>query len=73
MTASVQGLSTIRASLAQDTLSKEFDDHQDLHSSAWFLYITSNIAFAFYLQGLCAIIVLAVVLSLILTDRGWFT
>ncbi|KAF2894913.1 hypothetical protein ILUMI_11262 [Ignelater luminosus] len=72
MTASVQGLSTIRASLAQNTLAKEFDDHQDLHSSAWFLYIASNKAFAFYLEGLCAIIVLSVVLSLILTDREYY-
>lgn len=70
VTSSVQGLSTIRAFKAQSTLTKEFDNHQNLHSSAWFLYISSNRAFAFYLQGLSTIIVLAVATTLILIEKG---
>ncbi|XP_030756720.1 probable multidrug resistance-associated protein lethal(2)03659 [Sitophilus oryzae] len=50
MTASVEGLSTIRAFSAQTLLINEFDELQNRHSAAWFLFIASSRCFAFWLD-----------------------
>lgn len=55
LSASVHGLTTIRALNAQDILTKEFDNHQDLHSSAWFIFFSGSRAFGFYIEFLCMI------------------
>ena len=36
--ATLDGLTTIRTSRIQDTLRKEFDQHQDLHTSCSYMY-----------------------------------
>ncbi|KAF2896736.1 hypothetical protein ILUMI_09443 [Ignelater luminosus] len=51
--ASLQGLTTIRAFKAQKVLQKEFDDLQDLHSSAWYLFLSCSTAFGFWLDLIC--------------------
>ncbi|PSN41132.1 Multidrug resistance-associated protein 4 [Blattella germanica] len=50
ISASLNGLSTIRASQAQQMVCKEFDNHQDLHTSAWFLTLETSTAFGFWLD-----------------------
>lgn len=53
--ASLLGLPTIRSFGAQPTLINEFDKLQDLHSSAFYLFISTSRAFGFWLDMFCVI------------------
>ncbi|CAJ1086990.1 multidrug resistance-associated protein 4 [Xyrichtys novacula] len=57
LSSSLQGLWTIRAFRAEDRFQTTFDAHQDLHSEAWFLFLTTSRWFALRLDGLCSIFV----------------
>ncbi|CAH1738396.1 unnamed protein product, partial [Aphis gossypii] len=50
VTSSLQGLATIRAFNVEETLIQEFTIHQDLHSSAWYLFLALSRAFGFWLN-----------------------
>jgi ATP-binding cassette, subfamily C (CFTR/MRP), member 4 len=41
-TATLEGLSTIRAFKAEKQLTHEYDQHQNLNSSAWFLFVATS-------------------------------
>uniref|UniRef100_A0A667ZHL7 Cystic fibrosis transmembrane conductance regulator n=1 Tax=Myripristis murdjan TaxID=586833 RepID=A0A667ZHL7_9TELE len=70
LSSSLQGLWTIRAFGAEESFQKTFDAHQDLHSEAWFLFLTTSRWFAVRLDGLCAIFVTVTAFScLLLRDR----
>ncbi|XP_048004907.1 ATP-binding cassette sub-family C member 4-like [Leguminivora glycinivorella] len=74
LNASLQGITTIRAFGAQETLIREFDNHQDLHSSAWYLFIATSRAFGFWLDLVCVIYIAIVTLSfLVLNSVGQFS
>ncbi|XP_026805613.1 probable multidrug resistance-associated protein lethal(2)03659 [Rhopalosiphum maidis] len=72
LNASLQGISTIRAFQAEDVLSKEFDGHQDLHSSAWYLFITSSEAFGFSLDIICFIYICILTFSFLIVNNDNF-
>uniref|UniRef100_A0A8C9R3X4 Multidrug resistance-associated protein 4 n=1 Tax=Scleropages formosus TaxID=113540 RepID=A0A8C9R3X4_SCLFO len=57
LSSSLQGLWTIRAFKAEQRFQQTFDAHQDLHSEAWFLFLTTSRWFAVRLDGICAIFV----------------
>ncbi|TNN61500.1 Multidrug resistance-associated protein 4 [Liparis tanakae] len=57
LSSSLQGLWTIRAFGAEDRFQEAFDAHQDLHSGAWFLFLTTSRWFAIRLDGMCSIFV----------------
>ena len=63
LNASIQGLTTIRAFGAQQILETQFDNHQDLHSSAWYLFISTSRAFGYWLDVVCFIYIAIVTLS----------
>ncbi|KAK7794349.1 hypothetical protein R5R35_011282 [Gryllus longicercus] len=63
--ATLQGLTTVRAFSAQDVLKAEFDKHQDLHSAAWYMFITTSNAFGFSLDVLVTLYITFVTFSLI--------
>ncbi|XP_059490449.1 probable multidrug resistance-associated protein lethal(2)03659 [Neocloeon triangulifer] len=63
LNASIQGLTTIRAFGAQQILESQFDHHQDLHSSAWYLFISTSRAFGYWLDVICFIYIAIVTLS----------
>ncbi|CAG9859549.1 unnamed protein product [Phyllotreta striolata] len=52
--ATIEGLTTIRAFGAENILTNEFDNHQDYHSSAWYMFLVSSGAFGFYLDAFCS-------------------
>lgn len=69
LSATLQGLPTIRAFGAHEILTKEFDRHQDLHSSAWYIFIASSRAFGFWLDIFCVLYIVLVTLSFLVMDN----
>uniref|UniRef100_A0A8C4INZ7 Multidrug resistance-associated protein 4 n=1 Tax=Dicentrarchus labrax TaxID=13489 RepID=A0A8C4INZ7_DICLA len=57
LSSSLQGLSTIRAFKVQQRFQQLFDEYQDLHSEAWFLFLTTSRWFAVRLDGICSVFV----------------
>uniref|UniRef100_A0A8C1RBP7 Cystic fibrosis transmembrane conductance regulator n=1 Tax=Cyprinus carpio TaxID=7962 RepID=A0A8C1RBP7_CYPCA len=57
LSSSLQGLCTIRAFKAEERFQQAFDAHQDLHSEAWFLFLTTSRWFAVRLDGMCSVFV----------------
>ncbi|CAH1738397.1 unnamed protein product [Aphis gossypii] len=71
VTSSLQGLVTIRAFNVEETQIQEFTIHQDLHSSAWYLFVALNRAFGFWLNMGGMIYTSIVIFSLLLlSDAG---
>ncbi|XP_070327220.1 LOW QUALITY PROTEIN: ATP-binding cassette sub-family C member 4-like [Odocoileus virginianus] len=60
LASSLRGVWTIRAYKAEQTFQELFDSHQDLHSEAWFLLLTTSRWLAVYLDVTCAIYVTVV-------------
>ncbi|XP_066090519.1 ATP-binding cassette sub-family C member 4 [Saccopteryx bilineata] len=60
LSSSLQGLWTIRAYRTEERFQELFDAHQDLHSEAWFLFLTTSRWFALRLDAMCAIFVIIV-------------
>ncbi|XP_066267633.1 ATP-binding cassette sub-family C member 4-like [Branchiostoma lanceolatum] len=70
LSATLQGLWTIRAFCAQESFQQEFDAHQDLHSEAWFLYISCSRWMAVRLDILVALFITAVVFCSVLASQA---
>ncbi|XP_069678144.1 ATP-binding cassette sub-family C member 4-like [Periplaneta americana] len=68
--ATVQGLATVRTFGAQHVLSREFDKHQDVHSSAWFMFIAVQTTCGFYVDLLFSLFTIVVVFVLLYTDSS---
>lgn len=57
MAASLTGLSTIRAFGAQRILIEEFDNYQDIHSGAFFMFLCTSRAFGYWLDCFCVLFI----------------
>lgn len=68
--ASLDGITTIRASGAQFLLQKEFDIHQDLHTRSWFMIIGTSCAFGFVLDVISVLFLAIVTYSFLIADDG---
>ena len=72
LSASLQGLHTIRAFGMEEKCQAEFDAHQDLHSEAWFLFLSTSRWLAVRLDWLCALFVTAVTFCAVLAAGSEF-
>ncbi|KAJ8734976.1 hypothetical protein PYW08_014226 [Mythimna loreyi] len=61
--ATILGLATIRSFGAEFLLAEEFDLHQDLHSAAWYLFITCSRSFGYFLDLICLLFIICVTFS----------
>ncbi|XP_073846051.1 multidrug resistance protein 5 isoform X1 [Musca autumnalis] len=66
MGASLNGLSTIRAFGAQQILISEFDNYQDLHSSGYYMFLSTSRAFGYWLDCCCVLYIAVITLSFFL-------
>ncbi|XP_063633563.1 ATP-binding cassette subfamily C member 4-like [Cydia splendana] len=60
VSASMAGLTTVRACGAQVMLQRHFDDKQDVHTAAWYLTLVTNTAFSIWLSLISASYVVVV-------------
>ncbi|XP_037038321.1 probable multidrug resistance-associated protein lethal(2)03659 isoform X1 [Bradysia coprophila] len=65
----LQGLSTVRASKAQHVLESEFYIHSDYNTGASYLKLTTNRAFAFWLDVVCVFYIGVVTFSFLVIDN----
>ncbi|EAT32568.1 AAEL015290-PA [Aedes aegypti] len=68
--ASFQGLTTIRAFGAEKILAYEFDKHQDLNTSAWYLFLATTRAFALWLELVCVLYIAVVTFSFLMMENS---
>lgn len=68
ISATLNGLSTIRAFGAQAVLIDEFDSHQDLHTSCWYMFISTSTAFGLSLDIMALVFVAVITFTFLLLD-----
>lgn len=68
--ASLQGLTTIRASNAGTALEKEFHEYQDHNTSCWYLLFCASRWFAVHLNYMCVLYTAIVTYSFLLMRNG---
>lgn len=66
MSASLNGLATIRAFGAERILISEFDNYQDLHSGSFYMFLATTRAFGYWLDCWCALYIAVITLSFFL-------
>ncbi|XP_077987381.1 ATP-binding cassette sub-family C member 4-like [Glandiceps talaboti] len=69
LSATLQGLCTIRAFNAETIFVEEFDSHQDLHTEGWFLFLASSRWFGIRIDLLCACFTTAVAFCCVLAEE----
>ncbi|XP_060646274.1 probable multidrug resistance-associated protein lethal(2)03659 [Drosophila nasuta] len=71
--ATFRGLPTIRALNATKRLERDFHKYQNENTSAVYMYVTVNRAFAFWTDLICVLYILLVTFSFLIVDRGYFS
>ncbi|XP_049775390.1 ATP-binding cassette sub-family C member 4-like [Schistocerca cancellata] len=66
----INGLTTVRSSRIQEVVKREFDAHQDRHTSAWFLYVYGGTALGLWLDMISVSYVAVVTFSFIIFNPG---
>ncbi|XP_063833055.1 ATP-binding cassette subfamily C member 4 [Ostrinia nubilalis] len=68
MSATLNGISTIRSAGAQQRLIKEFDRFQDIHTSTWSSYLASGVTLGFWLDFICVLYLAIVIVAFLVID-----
>ncbi|XP_050673524.1 ATP-binding cassette subfamily C member 4-like isoform X1 [Leptidea sinapis] len=68
MSATLNGISTIRSAGAQQRLIKEFDRFQDIHTSTWSSYLASGVTLGFWLDFICVLYLTIVIVAFLVID-----
>ncbi|CAH1104174.1 unnamed protein product [Psylliodes chrysocephalus] len=72
LNASLQGLTTIRSNGAEQILVDEFDALQDIHSSAWYMFLYTSRAFGLWLDLICTTYIGFVSISFIVLAEDYY-
>ncbi|XP_030767940.1 multidrug resistance-associated protein 4-like isoform X2 [Sitophilus oryzae] len=72
LNATLQGLPTIRTNNAEKILVDEFDYLQDVHSSAWFMFLYTSRAFSLWLDWLTAVFIGVVTFSFVIFSDKFY-
>lgn len=70
VTATLNGITTIRSQRAQKLLTEEFDVIQDHHTGPFYLFLVSSEAFGFYLDAISNIFLAFVTLQFMFFTEG---
>lgn len=68
--ATLKGLTTIRAFNVQNILIKQYDRHQNLHSSTSHMNIAALNAFSFYCDVVSLVYIAAIIITALLVPNG---
>ncbi|KAM3966609.1 ATP-binding cassette subfamily C member 4 isoform 2-T2 [Aphomia sociella] len=68
MSATLNGISTIRSSGAQQRLISDFDKFQDIHTSTWSSYLASGVTLGFWLDFICVLYLAIVIVAFLVID-----
>lgn len=68
MSATLNGISTIRSAGAQQRLIQEFDGYQDIHTSTWSSYLASGVTLGFWLDFICVLYLAIVIVAFLVID-----
>ncbi|XP_045472555.1 ATP-binding cassette sub-family C member 4-like [Harmonia axyridis] len=69
ISSTINGLTTIRATKNENILVRQFDEHQDVHSSSWCLTLACASSYGLWLDLICVIFVCCVVCGFIILDQ----
>ncbi|XP_026323955.1 probable multidrug resistance-associated protein lethal(2)03659 isoform X2 [Hyposmocoma kahamanoa] len=70
VSATMAGLTTVRACGAQELLKVQFDDKQDVHTAAWYLTLVTNTSFGIWLCMISASYVVVTAYTFLFMDDG---
>ncbi|XP_075985083.1 ATP-binding cassette sub-family C member 4-like [Anticarsia gemmatalis] len=68
MSATLNGISTIRSAGAEQRLIQEFDRFQDIHTSTWSSYLASGVTLGFWLDFICVLYLTIVIVAFLVID-----
>ena len=66
MSSTLNGLATLRVHQSQVIFQQTFDDLQDVHSSAWYLFLSSARWFGLWLDWICVVYITCVTFACVI-------